>query len=44
MLKTVWKACEEELRRLAEGWKEAIETCYPVRFISRYYKMLGVDH
>lgn len=31
MLKTVWKACEEELRGLTEGWKGLIETCYPVR-------------
>lgn len=30
MLKTVWKACEEELKRLHEGWKDAVDTCYPV--------------
>ena len=31
VLKTVWKACEDELVRLVAEWKALIAKCYPVR-------------
>ena len=31
MLRSVWRACEEEVGRLVEGWKGLIGRCYPVR-------------
>jgi hypothetical protein len=31
VLKTVWKACEDELQRLTAAWKGLIDKCYPVR-------------
>lgn len=31
VLKTVWKACEEEVVRLFAAWKGLIAKCYPVR-------------
>lgn len=34
MLKTVWKACEDELVRLVSVWKGLIAKCYPVRHSS----------
>lgn len=30
VLKTVWKACEEEMVRLVTAWKGLIAKCYPV--------------
>lgn len=31
VLKTVWKACEDETVRLVTAWKGLISKCYPVR-------------
>lgn len=30
VIKTVWKACEDEVLRLTKVWKGLIEKCYPV--------------
>lgn len=32
VLKTVWKACEDELSRLTTNWKGLVQKCYPVSF------------
>ncbi|BGP14101.1 hypothetical protein JCM10213_002398 [Rhodosporidiobolus nylandii] len=29
MLKTVWKACEDEMQRLVKSWKGLVAKCYP---------------
>lgn len=31
MLRSVWRACEEDVGGLVEGWKGLIGRCYPVR-------------
>ena len=36
VLKTVWKACEEELTRLTTNWRTLVQKCYPVSRIPRF--------
>lgn len=31
VLKTVWKACEDELTKTVSDWKSLVAKCYPVR-------------
>lgn len=31
VIKTVWKACEEETVKMFAKWRSLIERCYPVR-------------
>lgn len=34
VIKTVWKACEDEMQRLTLSWKVLVNKCYPVRISS----------